>query len=221
MATTSPRQQWWLAVVPGAIAFVIYFMTACRTVYIGDAGEFALALESFGICHPPGYPLFTILGRIFIALMPFFRPVFAAGIFNILIASAAVSFIYLIFRRTLGAQTAFALSMIWAFTPIFWGRDSRDRNLRAECHSRRSDISLPRIGASEKMVSHGLPVRAVADQPPVRALARSRDYLPVHCRKRIQAAESPPDIGFTDRNRRDDLPLSSRSVGTKSDLRLG
>ena len=119
-SSTPPRLQWWLAVVPGAIAFVIYTMTACRTVYIGDAGEFALALDSFGICHPPGYPLFTILGRIFVALMPFFRPVFAAGIFNILIASAAVSFIYLIFRRTLGAQTAFALSMIWAFTPIFW-----------------------------------------------------------------------------------------------------
>lgn len=114
------QQSAYLAIVPGAIAFVIYLITACRSVYIGDAGEFALALDSLGICHPPGYPLFTILGRIFVAALTFLRPVFAAGVFNIIVASAAVSFIYLIFRRTLGAQTAFALSMIWAFTPIFW-----------------------------------------------------------------------------------------------------
>ncbi len=122
LKTGSPpiRQSAYLAIVPGAIAFVIYMITACRSVYIGDAGEFALALDSLGICHPPGYPLFTILGRIFVAALTFLRPVFAAGIFNIIVASAAVSFVYLIFRRTLGAQSAFALSMIWAFTPVFW-----------------------------------------------------------------------------------------------------
>jgi tetratricopeptide (TPR) repeat protein len=117
-------QRKYFALIPGLIALVVYYLTTCRSVWIGDSGEFALALDSFGICHPPGYPLFTLLGRVFVLAMPFLRPIFACGVFNILVAAAAVAVLYLIFSRRLGSWLASILSLLFAFSPVFWAETS-------------------------------------------------------------------------------------------------
>jgi tetratricopeptide (TPR) repeat protein/nicotinamide riboside transporter PnuC len=114
----------YFALIPGLIALVVYSLTTCRSVWIGDSGEFALALDSFGICHPPGYPLFTLLGRVSVQAMPFLRPILACGMFNILVASAAVVVLYLIFDRKLGSWLASILSLLFAFSPVFWAETS-------------------------------------------------------------------------------------------------
>ena len=106
--------------IPGLAVLVVYSTTTCRSIWIGDSGEFALALKSLGICHPPGYPLFTIMGRVFVLLMPFLRPIFAAGMFNIVVASATVVVIGYIFRRDLDCWLAALLSLLWAFCPLLW-----------------------------------------------------------------------------------------------------
>lgn len=110
----------YLPVIAAAVAFVVYFLTTCRALWIGDSPEFALVLNSLGIAHPPGYPLFTILGTLFVQALAFLRPIFAGGIFCSLAAAAAVGVIFLILRRHLSDLTALGLSLIWAFTPIFW-----------------------------------------------------------------------------------------------------
>ncbi len=104
----------------GAAAFVVYFLTTCRSVWIGDSGEFALVLESLGIAHPPGYPLFTVLGAVCVQALGFLRPALAGGIYASFLAAGAVVVICLIFRRGLSDWTALALGLVWAFTPIFW-----------------------------------------------------------------------------------------------------
>ena len=114
----------YFGIIPGLIALVVYYLTTCRSVWIGDSGEFALGLDSFGICHPPGYPLFTLLGRVFVLAMPFLRPIFAGGIFNIIVAAAAVVVLYYIFNRRLGNWLASILSLIFAFSPVFWAETS-------------------------------------------------------------------------------------------------
>ncbi len=95
-------------------------MTTCRSIWIGDSGEFALVLDSLGIAHPPGYPLFTVLGAVCVQALGFLRPAFAGGIYASLLAAGAVAMICLIFRRSLNNWTAMALGLVWAFTPIFW-----------------------------------------------------------------------------------------------------
>lgn len=107
-------------ILSGLIALIIYYITTCRSIWIGDSGEFSLVLHTLGICHPPGYPLFTILGRIFMVFTPFLRPTFAANLFNVVIAAAVVSIIYYIFQRYLSRWAAMILSLLWAFTPLFW-----------------------------------------------------------------------------------------------------
>ncbi|MGB5106003.1 MAG: DUF2723 domain-containing protein [Candidatus Zixiibacteriota bacterium] len=107
----------WLAAI---IAFVVYALTTCRGIWIGDSAEFALALKTLGIAHPPGYPLFTLLGSLFVQAFSFLRPIFAGAIFSSVVAAGAVGVICLILRKYLGEIAAFGLALVWAFTPIFW-----------------------------------------------------------------------------------------------------
>ena len=44
---------------------VIYFYTGATSVTGEDSGSFHLALTTLGVNHPPGYPLYTILGFVF------------------------------------------------------------------------------------------------------------------------------------------------------------
>ena len=43
----------------------VYVLTLCPTVYVEDSAEFATAAAVFGVPHPPGYPLYTLLAGLF------------------------------------------------------------------------------------------------------------------------------------------------------------
>ena len=62
---------------------LIYGFRVCPVLAVGDSGELSTAAYTGGVAHPPGYPLFTILGRIFTHL-GFHSPdkVFPAGMFD-------------------------------------------------------------------------------------------------------------------------------------------
>lgn len=47
-----------LLLVVGAV----YLGTQVYTIYGGDAGDLVSAIETAGVAHPPGYPLYTLLG---------------------------------------------------------------------------------------------------------------------------------------------------------------
>ena len=53
--------------------------------------------------------------------MPFWRVTFAANIFNVLVAAGAVAAIYYLFRKYLSVAGAFIISLLWAFSALFWG----------------------------------------------------------------------------------------------------
>ena len=55
-------------VLSGLIAFVVYLLTVSHSVTALDSGELATVQAILGIAHPPGYPLFTILGYLFLKI---------------------------------------------------------------------------------------------------------------------------------------------------------
>ena len=52
----------WTATV---IAFIVYFYTAAPSVTLEDSGELATAGCNWGVPHPPGYPIWTIIVNFF------------------------------------------------------------------------------------------------------------------------------------------------------------
>ena len=62
---------WWLApLTVGLAALAIYVATLAPTVATGDSGELISAAYTGGVAHPPGYPVFTMLGWIATHLWP-------------------------------------------------------------------------------------------------------------------------------------------------------
>lgn len=101
------------------VTLVNYLATFSRGVGPGDSGELTLAALKLGVCHPPGYPLFTWLGRI--ATLFGGEPALATNTLAVLIAAAAGGVLYLA-CRSLGLSRAGGLvsALTLAFTAAFW-----------------------------------------------------------------------------------------------------
>lgn len=73
--TSQKSSTFLLAFLPALVTFFIslgaYLLTFARTVTLVDSGELILTSAKLGVAHPPGFPLYTILGYIF-SKLPFF-----------------------------------------------------------------------------------------------------------------------------------------------------
>src|SRR5947199_2137488 len=78
---------------------LLYLRTLCPTVYLGDSGEISTAIVTGGVIHPPGYPLFSLLGRAALALIPYGEPAFRIGCLVAAAGAGAVALLYRVGRE--------------------------------------------------------------------------------------------------------------------------
>ena len=122
----SPRK--WRAEIPHMaavffLALLLYGYTAPRLVALEDDGLFISNLHFFGVAHPPGYPLHTLLGSIFYHLLPFGTPAFKGHFFSGFAAAAACSAIYAIVAMlTRGRVCAYLGGLAYAVSDTFWSQ---------------------------------------------------------------------------------------------------
>jgi hypothetical protein len=107
----------------GWLALIVYARTLCRTVYVGDSGELIAAVHTLGIPHPPGYPLYVILGKAFSVLVAKGNPALRANLFSACCAATSVSIWFLIFQNA-GIPTGIAAagSLAVAFGSSLWSQ---------------------------------------------------------------------------------------------------
>lgn len=72
------------------ILALVYYLTMAPTMLHIDCGELAAAHYLLGIPHPTGYPLFTLLGFLFLKLPLFARPIMQANFLAVLWTAAGV-----------------------------------------------------------------------------------------------------------------------------------
>jgi 4-amino-4-deoxy-L-arabinose transferase-like glycosyltransferase len=65
--------------------FLLYLITLIPSVLPADNGEFQLVAWKLGIAHPPGYPLYTIVGFLFTRF--FTSPAFALNLLSAILAA--------------------------------------------------------------------------------------------------------------------------------------
>ncbi len=99
----------------------VYGVGAATTVQGADAAEFMLIAGGGGLAHPPGYPLFSTMVRLFHHVIPWGSAAWHASLSAAALGAAAVGVTYLavaqLTRQPLAAITA-ACSI--GFFPSFW-----------------------------------------------------------------------------------------------------
>ncbi|MDZ7379334.1 MAG: DUF2723 domain-containing protein, partial [candidate division KSB1 bacterium] len=85
--------------VVALVAFLTYLRTIAPTVSFWDCGEFIACSYILGVPHPPGAPLYILLGRIF-SMVPFARDIaFRVNLISAIASAFTVLFLYLIIVR--------------------------------------------------------------------------------------------------------------------------
>ncbi|MCX7852874.1 MAG: DUF2723 domain-containing protein, partial [Caldilineales bacterium] len=117
----------------GLFAFGAYWLTAAPAVLPGDAGEFQFTVPLAGVSHPPGYPLYHLLGWLWTRLYPA-NPAQGVNHFSALWGGVAVGLFYLLAYEAL-SQLAFRLrwgrgvgwlaaitTVAWGANPVLWAQ---------------------------------------------------------------------------------------------------
>ncbi len=110
-----------VAAALGIAALALYALTLCPTIYIGDAGELAAVAHCFGVAHPPGYPLFTLLYGAAVHLLPFLEPALVCNALSAGVSATTVALIFLICRQLGRSRPASAAAAVGvAVARQFW-----------------------------------------------------------------------------------------------------
>lgn len=124
-----------LAVAVTGASFVVYAVTAARHLCWGDSAELVAAAHTLGIAHPPGYPLYTLLGAAAVRVplgAPFFRMSLMSAVFGAAAAGVVALLVWVISgfisqRRDLLALIARSAGTVlagaaFAVSPTLWSQ---------------------------------------------------------------------------------------------------
>jgi len=122
-----------IAILLFSIAGIVYFITLNPSVTAGDSGELITTVYNMGASHPPGFPLYGIIGKLF-TFLQFSDIGYKLNIFSGVSAAIAVLFAYLSLVKLLGFNRniknfdisvhipAIAASLVFAFSKAHWSQ---------------------------------------------------------------------------------------------------
>lgn len=84
-----------------------------------DAGEMTSLLSTLGVAHPPGYPLYTLLGHLFVQI-PLGNMAYRANIFSGFCGAAALALFFLLIRKYLPSVPALLAAATLGLSHPFW-----------------------------------------------------------------------------------------------------
>jgi hypothetical protein len=98
--TSQPPYKW--AVATGLVVLLGYVVSLAPSVTFWDAGEFIAAMKILGIPHPPGTPLFVVMGHVWGMLVPFGEFAFRTNLLSALFSAAGAGCWFLVLHESAG-----------------------------------------------------------------------------------------------------------------------
>ena len=127
LSLARPTKALWLSLAI-VVPLVVYLPDVSPYVGRADTFEFQVIGPQLGIAHPSGYPLYTLLCRLF-SLVPFGSIAWRVNLTSACSAALASGALYLSLDRRKpgpGAETsrflAFVTALMMAFSPTLWSR---------------------------------------------------------------------------------------------------
>jgi len=103
-----------------AISFPFFLYFQSTSIYGGDAGDLVSAAFTGGIAHPPGYPLYTLIGH-FLTKIPIETVAWRVSLLSSFSSAIALVFIYLIIKEvTKNKLVGILASLLLGTTYLFW-----------------------------------------------------------------------------------------------------
>lgn len=129
------RRDYATGVVAALLSFAVYLFTAAPSVTLLDSGEFITAGQQFGVPHPTGYPLWTMLAWL-IHLLPFGNAAWKINVLSGVLGALAVGLSAMLCRsslrwmfpeaaerwRGLGTLAALSGALLFAFSLSMWSQ---------------------------------------------------------------------------------------------------
>jgi tetratricopeptide (TPR) repeat protein len=117
------RNDYYWAALTAVLAFVVLLLTTAPDLTGEDSGELITAAYTLGVAHPPGYPLWCILGKIFTIIIPFGTIAFRINFMSVFFAAATIFFLFLVIRKqTKNRVIAASVSLLFGFSFEFWSQ---------------------------------------------------------------------------------------------------
>ncbi len=121
----------YFALAAFAVAMAAYSLSVYPTVTSEDSGEFISAVWSLGVAHPPGYPIYLALAKLFTLLLPFGNIAWKVNLFSGFMGALTVSGVFMLAKMiTAKRWIGFATAMLLTGSTIFW-----EQSIRAEVYT--------------------------------------------------------------------------------------
>lgn len=108
-----------------ALAFTLYTQTLAPSVLgpFDDSLEIQYIVPRLGILHPTGYPLYTLLGKLFTLIVPLNDAAFRLNLFSAFCAALTVTLVYALARQLVTTRAAaWVAALIFAVGKTFWAQ---------------------------------------------------------------------------------------------------
>ena len=96
------------------IPFILYLLTLAPSISFEDSGELIAAAYTLGIPHEPGYPLFTLFGKLFAIIIPFGNIAFRVNMLSAFFTAATS--VIICYSMVLILEDTFIKSSFWKKT---------------------------------------------------------------------------------------------------------
>lgn len=87
-------------------ALFLYTLTLSPDILPADSGEFQVVVPLLGVAHPPGFSLYTLLGKLFISIIPQGTPAYRLNLFSAFTSALTLVVVALAVNRLAASRNA-------------------------------------------------------------------------------------------------------------------